>query len=203
MPVFLTLGNITFQNFEVPESINFGGDQMLSVKRMVGGKREVQAMGRDDSDITWTGLFQGESANFRASYLDGQRVAGKPLPLFWSMYNYMVVIKNFHADFKRFYWIPYTITCTVVQDLNKPFPVLLPVAYDDAIRNAMTEANDIALLLKNPSISSSIALVGNAVNSVASFTNVTASVITKVSGPLSSAISTVSSSISSLSSSIF
>lgn len=203
MAVFLTLGPVTFANFEIPEGINFAGSQSLSVKKLIGGQRVIDAMGRDDDDITWSGLFQGSTANFRAQYLDNLRVQGAPLPLTWSTYNFSVLIKDFKPVFNRFYWIPYTITCTVIQDLNKPFPVLLPVAYNDAINNAMTEANDIAAELANPSITASLALLSEALNNVASIQNASSSVIATVTGPLDSAIQTTQQQITQLTSSTF
>lgn len=203
MPVFLTLGDVTFQNFEIPGAINFGGEQMLSVKKLVGGERIIDAMGRDDSDISWNALFQGSTANFRAAYLDGLRVKGKPLPLTWSQYNFIVLIKKFEPVFIRYYWLEYSITCTVIQDLNKPFPLLLPVAYDDAIQNALTEANDLAAVIANPSIISSLAILSESINAVASIENATASTITTITGPLDSAINVTSEQISELSAGIF
>lgn len=203
MAVFLTLGPITFANFEIPEQINFGGAQSLSVKKLVGGQRVVDAMGRDDADISWSGLFQGATAEFRANYLDGLRVAGAPLPLSWSQHNYSVVIKEFSPVFNRFYWIPYSITCTVVQNLNLPFPVLLPVAYNDAINNQLTEANDLAEVINNPSISSSIAILSDAINNLASIENATASEIATVTGPLTDAINVTNQQIQQLNASVF
>lgn len=203
MAVFLTLGPITFANFEIPEGINFGGSQMLSVKKLVGGQRQIDAMGRDDDDISWRAIFQGGEANFRASFLDGLRIKGQPLPLTWSQYNYLVLIKSCRLTFRRFYWLEYDITCTVVQDLNSPFPILLPVSYDDAIDNALTEANDLAFLIANPSITSSMALLSASINDLASIENATASAVATVTGPLDSTINTVNQQISSLSGSTF
>lgn len=203
MPVFLTLGPITFANFEIPEDINFGGLQMLSNKKMVGGQRQVDAMGRDDDEISWSGIFQGVEATFRASFLNGLRIKGQPLPLTWSQFNYLVLIKDCKLRFKRFYWIEYTITCTVIQDLNNPFPILLPVSYNDAIDNALTEANDLAFLIANPSITSSMALLSASINNLASIENATSSAITTVTGPLDSAINVTNQQISSLSGGTF
>ena len=203
MPVFLTLGQVTFQNFEIPEMINFGGSQSMSVKKLIGGQRQIDAMGRDDDDISWSGLFQGSTANFRAAFLDGMRVNGAAIPLTFSQYNFLVVIKDFKPVFKRFYWIEYSITCTIFQDLNKPFPLLLPVAYDDAIGNALTEANDIAFVIANPSITSALALLSEAINSVSSIQNASASVIATITGPLNSAIDVTNQQIASLSAGTF
>jgi len=168
MTTFLTLGPITFANFEIPQRINFGGTQALSVKQLVGGARIIDVMGRIDDDITWSGLFFGETAMYRAQYLDSLRVQGAPLPLTFSSFNYSVVIKDFACSFERTYQIPYKITCTVIQDLNKPISMLLPVGYNDAINNLMTEANDLALLIANPSVTSSMALLSAAIQAVPS-----------------------------------
>lgn len=85
----------------------------------------------------------------------------------------------------------------VIQDLNKPFPVLLPVAYNDAVQEMMTEANDLAAAIGDPSVSSSLAILAETLNTVGSLTNATSSAIATITGPLNSAQSAVSSSISS------
>lgn len=189
--VFLTLGPITFANDEIPSSINFGGDQSLSDKKLVGGRRDINAMGRIDDDISWSGMFRGATASFRARFLDGMRANGEEQTLTWSLFNYKVVIKSFKPNFHATYEIPYTITVAVVQDLNKPFPVLLPVAYNDAINNAMIEARDLAATIKDGSISAAIALLSITINGIASISNATSAVIGTISGPLNSALSTV------------
>jgi len=177
MPVFLTLGPITFANYEIPQKINFGGTQALAVKQLVGGMRVVDAMGRLDDDITWSGLFFGSTSTFRARYLDFLRVQGNPMPLTWSQFNYQVVIKDFKASFERNYQIPYTITVQVIQDLNKPFPVLLPVGYNDAVIGLLTEANDLAVEIANPSITSAMAILSAAINALPSIVDASSSQI--------------------------
>lgn len=190
--IFLTLGDVTFANFEVPTTINFGGEQSLSDKKLVGGRRAIDSMGRIDDDITWSGMFRGSTATFRARYLDNIRAEGKAIELKWSQFNYKVVVKSFRFQFNRFYEIPYTVVVSVVQDLNKPFPVLLPVALNDAISGLITEAQDLAATIADPSISSSIALLSVTINAIPSISNATSSVLATITGPLNSAISTVS-----------
>ena len=41
------LGGIVFQDFKIPERINFGGAQRLVVHKLVGGNRTVDALGSD------------------------------------------------------------------------------------------------------------------------------------------------------------
>jgi len=199
----LTLGQVTFSNYEIPESINFGGSQSLSVKQLVGGQRIVDAMGRIDDDITWSGMFFGSTAVFRAKFLDGMRVAGAALPLTYNQFSYSVVIKEFRANFQRNYQIPYSLTVTVVQDLDKPFPVLLPVGYDDAIQGMLTEANDLALLIQNANVTTAMLAVTLAINALPSLANATDAELSAVLIPIISAQAVVAQTISVVSSGIF
>lgn len=194
----LILGPVKFANYEIPSSINFGGAQALAVKQLVGGQRIVDAMGRLDDDIHFSGLFFGENAAFRAKFLDSLRVLGTPLPLTWSTFNYQVVIKDFKANFERYYQIPYSITLQVIQDLNKPFPLLLPVAFNDAILLAMTEANDLAALINSNDINTQLTLLQSAINAVPDFNVATSAQIASVMGPLNAAIGATNTTISTL-----
>lgn len=114
--VALLLGPIVFQDFEVPSGINFGGRQRLALHSLPGGARIIDAMGRDDAQISFSGIFSGSDATLRARSLDELRVAGIPLPLTWDVFFYTVLISDFRADYRSGQWIPYRIVCTVVQD---------------------------------------------------------------------------------------
>lgn len=195
MTVFLKLGEVTFANDEIPESINFGGDQSLSVKQLIGGKRVVNAMGRIDDDISWSGLFFGATATFRARFLDGMRILGNPLPLTWSQFNYIVVIKSFRAQFERTYKIPYTITVTVIQDLDKPLNQLFPVGYNDAILNQLSEAQDLATVISNPNITNSLAILATSLNNVSDFNILTDADLQFLDGQITAVLSNVSTAI--------
>ncbi len=112
----LTLGPVCFTGFEVPEQVAFGGAQRLAVHELPGGARVVDAMGRQDAQITWSGAFSGPDAADRARVLDALRVAGLPLPLSWDAFFYTVVIAELRAEYSTPWWIPFRLTCTVVQD---------------------------------------------------------------------------------------
>ena len=43
--VALLLGHIAFQDFEVPATINIGGDQRLAIHRLLGGTRNHRRAG--------------------------------------------------------------------------------------------------------------------------------------------------------------
>jgi len=112
--VALLLGPIAFQNFEVPASINIGGAQRLAIHRLPGGARVIDALGRDDSDISFSGTFSGSDATLRARSIDEMRATGLPMPLTWDVFFYSVVINKFEADYRSGWWIPYRISCTVL-----------------------------------------------------------------------------------------
>jgi hypothetical protein len=120
MAIPLVLGPIEFQDFEIPSQIPFGGAQLLVVKKLVGGTRVIDAMGRDDIDIKWSGRFRGSLGEVRARTLDLLRVQGQQLLLSWSSLRFLVVIERFEANFQQPFEIPYSISCTVLQDLSLP-----------------------------------------------------------------------------------
>src|SRR3954469_21838480 len=97
----LLLGPILFQDFEMPERVRWGGAQRLSVHRLPGGARVIDALGRDDFDIAWSGVFSGDDATLRARGLDLMRAEGGVWPLTWNWFFYSVVIAVFQADYTR------------------------------------------------------------------------------------------------------
>lgn len=203
MAVFLTLGQVTFATYEIPQTINFGGTQALSVKQLVGGQRIIDAMGRVDDDITWSGLFFGSTATFRARFLDYMRIQGLPLPLTWSQFSYSVVIKDFKANFERNYQIPYSITCTVIQDLTAPIPILVPVGYNDAIQVLLAEAMDLALLINNGGVTAAMAALAASINLIPNLGLATSAQIASVVSPLLNAQNVVANAITLTSGSLF
>jgi hypothetical protein len=112
----LLLGSVSFQNFELPGHIGFGGTQRLAVHVLPGGARVIDAMGRDDAEIAWRGTFSGPDAADRARLLDAMRVSGAVQSLAWDAFCYLVVISSFEANYERASWVPYRISCTVVAD---------------------------------------------------------------------------------------
>jgi hypothetical protein len=114
--VALLLGPIVFQDFEIPSGINFGGRQRFALHRLPSGSRVIDALGRDDAQISFSGIFAGSDAILRARSLDELRVAGIALPLTWDVLFYTVLISDFCADYRSSWWIPYRIVCTVIQD---------------------------------------------------------------------------------------
>lgn len=62
----VNLGSVQFANFEIPSSISWGGSQRIAKHELVGGQRVLDAMGRSDRPLAWSGLFQGPNEIGRA-----------------------------------------------------------------------------------------------------------------------------------------
>lgn len=114
--VVLSLGTVAFRDMEVPEKISFGGKQRLAVQNVIGGGRIVEALGIDDGEISFSGIFSGSDAASRAQLLDTARALGAQLPLVWQGFYYLVVIAGFAAEYRKPNLIPFSITCVVVTD---------------------------------------------------------------------------------------
>jgi hypothetical protein len=133
----LLLGPILFQDFELPERVSWGGAQRLAVHRLPGGGRVLDAMGREDADIVWEGVFSGVDAATRARAVDLMRAEGGWWPLTWDWFYYTVVISRFDAEYAKQNWIPYRIACSVVYDETEAIA-------SAALSLAASLANDLA-----------------------------------------------------------
>jgi hypothetical protein len=147
MPLpYLSLGPISFQAFELPGSISWGGAQQLAIHRLPGGTRIIDAMGRDDADIMWSGVFTGPDAAARARLLDLMRSEGNCWSLTWDSFFYSVIVARFEADQQRPNWIPYKISCCVLRDeaaalLEMPLSLVATAAQDMATAASLAPAS--------------------------------------------------------------
>jgi hypothetical protein len=110
----LILGSVVFENFELPPKVNFGGIQRLVTHTLGDGRRIVDRLGPDDSDIQFQGTFSGPNAVNKASVLDAMRTSGHRVTLSWGTLFFPVIVRRFSANFENSYWIPYAITCVKV-----------------------------------------------------------------------------------------
>jgi hypothetical protein len=113
---------VTLDGFEVSGALRFGGKQALTVHRLPGGGRVIDALGPDDADISWSGILSGGSAADRARLLDGLRRNGLTVTLAWDSFLVAVVIGELVLDFANPWWIPYRIRCVVAPGVNASGP---------------------------------------------------------------------------------
>ena len=180
----LSLGDVVFNRFEVPPSINFGGEQALVVHSLPGGVNVVDAMGALHAPIAWGGMFQGANALSRARYLDGLRAAGKPLVLTWSELGFIVVIKSFRPVFERAFEIPYTIECVVVSNVTMPVNDLPDPGIDEWIDADMATANSLGASIGDGPLSGLLGNLNSAISAVSSFATAAQSTINSVLAPI-------------------
>ena len=192
------LSQFVFAGLEIPSEISgIGTQQMIAVHKMVGGARQLDAMGVDYPPITWSGLFFGDGATDRVNELKSLAVSGLLMTLTWHVFNYTVMIRSFEPDERRQYEIPYRITCEVAQDNSNPDSSLAPITIDEAVQDEIGVAQGLTALLVAQAqgayaqtignIQTLVASVATAVNAVKTLVNAPASVIGGILVPLAAA----------------
>lgn len=168
--ITLTLGDFTFQDMEVPEFIPFHGNQVLSVKKMVGGVRQIDAMGIDPKPITWSGVIfpdANSSALNRANDLAQMRDAGYPVQLMWDQLHYLVYISDFSPDY-RFGRINYSITVEILKDLSAPYLQNQQPSVDDLVGNDLLAALEQSYAVNDPTLNTNMTDLSNSIYSASS-----------------------------------
>lgn len=193
----LTLGTVTFRGFEIPERIPFGGEQALSIKKLVGGARVVDALGQDDDPITWSGRFQGPGAVDRALELDTMRRGGQQQVLTVFGLSYTVVVKRFTYDVERMYQVLYTISLEVVQD-NTQAPAANSSTLDDLVGADMTTASGILPDVTDATIPPAMSSLQSAISAAGTLEGSTLTALAPVMAAAANASSVISSAIGAL-----
>jgi hypothetical protein len=196
MTIQLILGDFAFQDMEIPEVIGFGGDQRLSIKKLVGGVRVIDAMGSDRRPPEWTGTFvptqDGQSALERALTVQQMADAAQPLTLSWDQIYLSVYIRSFEPDY-RFARIPYKIVCEVLQDLTAPVYADAGPNADDLINGDLDSANTLTSATGDSTLSGLMGSVSSAVSGVKTFVGASLSTVASVLQPIHQAVSYVTS----------
>lgn len=188
--LILKLGPFVFKDFEVPESLPFGGDQNLVVQQLIGGKRVIDSMGGSERDLEWTGIFMGAGAIYRAQALDVMRDAGKPLDFTFGQMNRPVVISSFEWDLQKgALHIPYRIHCVVAPDPKAP----PRPSVDSLLAQDQAAVAAAAAKVNNPALTGKIAAIASAIGKIASVANAAAQQITSARNAILNARATVQS----------
>ena len=164
----LTLGGFVFQDFEVPDRIPFGGEQLANVHKLIGGQRIVDTLGRDDKALVWSGRFTGPNAIDRARQVDAMRIAGAAVALTWGALSYSVWIKDFSPEYEASFLIPYTITCEVISDQAAPTTGAVSPSLDDQMSGDSSTASAMGVTIGDPALNGALSSLGSAVASVGS-----------------------------------
>lgn len=187
----INLGAFQFANFEIPERISWGGSQRIAIHELVGGQRVLDAMGRSDRALTWSGLFRGPNATDRARFLDTMRAQGANQKLTFGQLAYMVKVREFEPEYERFYQIPYRISLEVIADLANPVTALSPPSLDSDIATDYSAASSLAVPVGDSMLTSLLATVGTTIAAVRSFANASPSTLSSVRQPLAAVSSRI------------
>lgn len=160
----LTLGEVVFADFEIPDHIAVGGKQDLVIHRLPGGGRVVDAMGADDAPIRWSGIFSGDRAADRARGLDRLRRSGVRQNLSWSAWRYTVVVQQFEAKITNDWWIPYQIEVCVVASEAIATPDWLERAEGPALTVALLGVAALETAIGEASIGLGSSNIGQAIS---------------------------------------
>ncbi|KAJ8139369.1 hypothetical protein OY671_007417 [Metschnikowia pulcherrima] len=166
----LTLGDFEFARFEIPETIPFGAKQKVVVHQLIGGKRQVDAMGSSPRNPAWSGYFVGENASSRARYLKGLCEAGKPLKLTWSESSYMVSIESVDCDFRSAWRIPYQISLEVITDDTALITEVPAPSIQQQVNDDLSATSASAASIGDSSLTSAIGAIGSTMAGIRNFT---------------------------------
>lgn len=120
LPAPLMIGSLILQGHEVPSRISIGGAQAVTIHKLPGGGRVIDAMGADPGAIVWHGVFVGPDAARRARSLDVMRQQGAPQILSFGDYTLTMVIVQYEYDYQdRGAVISYRIKGEIIPDLGQ------------------------------------------------------------------------------------
>lgn len=157
----VSLGGFVFDDTEVPQKIPYGGQQILAVQKLIGGARQVNLLGPDPKDISWSGTIRSADQQARVASLVQMMVSGQVFALLWGEEYLQVVIRSFLPIAEAFF-INYSITCCVVQDFTNGVasaqPDVLSSVADDMLSAVGLSPTDL------PAVSSAMGQLQNAVS---------------------------------------
>lgn len=183
----LTLGGVEFQDFEIPDAIRgFGGEQMLNVHRLPGGARVIDAMGRDDGQIEWSGRFRGSDALSRARAVDELRIAGQSVFLSFGDVLETVLVHRFSYSIERLYEVPYVLVLEVLSDDSSSAQGDGP-GVDEMIDGDSDSLGTLGSGIGDSGLSGALSSVTGAVSQVQSFATAAREQLATVTAPIQTA----------------
>ncbi|MHB8914417.1 MAG: hypothetical protein ACYC4K_01240 [Thiobacillus sp.] len=153
MNITLTLetpaGPFVFTGAEAPQHIAHGGSQALSRDRLIGGRKIVRALGPDESDISFSGIFAYQGTA-RSDFLDSLRRRGDVCTLTWDNRRMLVIISEYQPDYHKPYQIGYSITFCVVSNETALLDSVPAVTPAQQLKSDLATLNQKSACLANP-----------------------------------------------------
>ena len=111
-----TLGGLVFDNWETPPEIALPSGHKVNIHKLVGGQRQVDAMGADPEPLSWTGRARGQRASGDMQAVKAMCDSGATVSLTWNEFSYQVIITKFEPKYKKPIEWTYSITVEIVSD---------------------------------------------------------------------------------------
>lgn len=169
MTITLTLetpaGPFVFTDSEVPAHIASGGTQALSKDRLIGGRKIVHALGPDESDISFSGIFAYQGTA-RSDFLDSVRRRGDVCTLTWDNRRMLVVIAQYTPDYHKPYLVGYSITFCVISNETGLLDSVPAVTPAQQLKSDMATLNQKSACLANPVLAGIAGTVNTALASM-------------------------------------
>jgi len=191
----LTLGSVTFQEWEVPNKIEHGSKQRLSANKNIGGQRNVNAMGADPKNIKWAGRLWGPDATSRRDQLQSMCDGGQQVSLMFSTKYYMVVVEDVSFSHELDFMILYEIDCYVVSDMLSGAGAVSSIVQNlTSVTGAdVSSINAILPTVQTASVVSTVTTAVNNVSNAGDLDTADITVLSSLIGPLQTAIASTQS----------
>lgn len=111
-----SIGGVTLDSWETPEQICLTAAQKLNKHVLIGGQRQIDAMGPDPDPIKWSGRARGANATGDMMAIRAMTIAGAAVPLTWNQFYFLVIIKRFDPHYQRPIEWTYEIEVEIVDD---------------------------------------------------------------------------------------
>lgn len=200
--------SIEFADFELPQVMQFGGEQLLEVHQLMGGRRIIDALGPSDAPLSWSGVFLTSSGLKRARFCDTLRRTGEQCTLTWDEFSYTGVVSKFEADYTRAgLYVPYKITLTVAEDQTGLITALPTASVSSQIAGDMADAASLTSTIGDSTltglmgtvqstVSSALAAVAPVANGLVSIANTGTALAASVTSTINSAIASATAAVS-------
>jgi hypothetical protein len=110
------IGGIALTLWQVPSEMPMPSAQMLNKHLLIGGQRQIDAMGPDPEVIAWKALSRGANAGAAMAALKALCSSGQTVPLTFNAYSYQVIVASFIPTYMRMNEWKYAISCEIVVD---------------------------------------------------------------------------------------
>jgi hypothetical protein len=148
-PTLLKLGRFSFTGLESPERIHLQAKQRLAIHHLGSGQSTADCLGEDAKIATFRGIFSGINAAERARSINYLRDEGLPLMLEWGTESLLVIIQKLELDYSSALWVPYQLSCYVVQWTETNVEVEADIISETPI----AQVGDLLGLMQNSSVS--------------------------------------------------